>query len=138
MVSINPKARMPLHSPYWMEKENHKIPAHPARLLTSARPPLHRLRRVFDDHRRQTHDLHHSSSYLSCFYCNRKTQLWGEEKFWAFLDHASEKRGKNLWHWCFCFCYLYDTGFWKKFLGFLAYLAFSFFYLRDALLSEQE
>jgi hypothetical protein len=81
-----------LHSPSWIEKEIIKTPAYPARLVTSSRPPLHRLRRVSIT---CATDLRLTLlfSYHSCFYCNRKTNFWAWPlcAFWIKRTRRVEK-----------------------------------------------
>ena len=89
-----------LHSPSWIEKEIIKTPAYPARLVTSSRPPLHRLRRVSIT---CATDLRLTLlfSYHSCFYCNRKTNFWARPlcAFWIMRT----RRVENLSGWAFLF-----------------------------------
>jgi hypothetical protein len=107
------------------KKEKHKTPAYPARLLTSRPPPLHRLRRARWLLARQTYDLHYSSLIILAFIAIEKQTLGKDFFVLLFFWIMRAERGKNSWVGAFGFVIFNDTGFSKKFLGFLHLLIFA-------------
>jgi hypothetical protein len=83
MISIDPKARTPLHLTLLDEKKNHKTPAYPGRPVIHAPSASPSTAERVLNYWRQTYDLHYSSLIILAIIAIEKQTL-GRGPFLCF------------------------------------------------------